>query len=134
MAIAQSLLIPTTVAQQVLSIAILAFVALPSTGVLRWIKRAIAYPLPRLDMLEGQRCQRTTPMAISKTEAKQLLERLIFEDERPQDWVQDVWGLSPMLGDSAAKLFEVFEALLECCSEEELENLLQTWYQNYIQE
>ncbi|MGD1910460.1 MAG: hypothetical protein ACFB2X_06300 [Rivularia sp. (in: cyanobacteria)] len=68
-------------------------------------------------------------MSISKTEAKQLLERIIFEDTDSQDWVQDVWGLSPLLGDSAAKLFEVFEALIECCPETQLENLLQSYYQ-----
>lgn len=68
-------------------------------------------------------------MPISKEEAKQLLERLIFADERPQDWVQDVWGMSPTLGEDAAKLLEVFEALIECCPEEQLENLLQTLYQ-----
>ncbi|MBD1942347.1 hypothetical protein H6F50_08255 [Coleofasciculus sp. FACHB-712] len=72
-------------------------------------------------------------MPTSKTEAKQLLERLIFEAERPQDWVQDVWGLSPTLGESAAKLLEVFEALIECCPEEKLENLLQTLYQDSLQ-
>ncbi|MEW5861635.1 MAG: hypothetical protein AB1861_30365 [Cyanobacteriota bacterium] len=71
-------------------------------------------------------------MPTSKTESKQLLERLIFEDERPKDWVQDVWGLSPTLGDSAAKLLEVFEALIECCPEEKLENLLQTLYQDSL--
>jgi len=37
-------------------------------------------------------------MSISKTEAKQLLERMIFEETHPQDWVQDTWGLSPLLG------------------------------------
>jgi hypothetical protein len=72
-------------------------------------------------------------MSISKTEAKQLLERLIFDDERPNDWVQDVWGLSPILGDSAAKLLEVFEALVECCPQEQLENLLQTFYQQSLE-
>lgn len=71
-------------------------------------------------------------MAISKTEAKQLLERLIFDDERPQDWVQDVWGLSPMLGDSAAKLLEVFEALIDCCPDEQLDNLIQIYYRDRI--
>ncbi|MBE9212362.1 hypothetical protein IQ247_06505 [Plectonema cf. radiosum LEGE 06105] len=71
-------------------------------------------------------------MSISKTEAKQLLERMIFEDTHPQDWVQDVWGLSPLLGDSAAKLFEVFEALIECCPERQLENLLQSYYQEQL--
>lgn len=72
-------------------------------------------------------------MALSKDEIKQLIERLIFEDERPQDWVQDVWGLSPTLGDSAAKLLEVFEALMEYCSEEQLENLLQSYYQDSLE-
>ena len=67
---------------------------------------------------------------ISKTEAKQLLERLVFDDERPQDWVQDVWGLSPTLGESGAKLLEVFEALIECCPDEKLENLIQIYYQD----
>ena len=70
-------------------------------------------------------------MPISKIEAQQLLERLIFEDTRPQEWVQDVWGLSPILGDSAAKLMDVFEALIECCPEEKLENLLQSFYQDH---
>lgn len=72
-------------------------------------------------------------MPISKIEAKQLLERLIFEDTRSQDWVQDVWGLSPTLGETAAKLLDIFEALIECCPEEKLENLLQTFYQDYLQ-
>ncbi|MEP0873022.1 hypothetical protein NDA01_24855 [Trichocoleus desertorum AS-A10] len=65
-------------------------------------------------------------MSISKPEAKQLLEQLIFEDTLPQDWVQDVWGLSPLLGDSAAKLLEAFESLIEYCPEEKLDSLLQT--------
>ncbi|MBD1864009.1 MULTISPECIES: hypothetical protein [Trichocoleus] len=65
-------------------------------------------------------------MPISKPEAKQLLEQLIFEDTLPQDWVQDVWGLSPLLGDSAAKLLEAFESLIEYCPEEKLDSLLQT--------
>jgi hypothetical protein len=72
-------------------------------------------------------------MSISKTEAKQLLERLIFEDVSPQDWTQDVWEMSPTLGDSAAKLVEVFEALIECCPEEKLDNLLQSIYQEQLQ-
>ncbi|MEM7065106.1 MAG: hypothetical protein AAF572_18350 [Cyanobacteria bacterium P01_B01_bin.77] len=65
-------------------------------------------------------------MALSKAESKQLLERMIFEETAPNDWVQDVWGLSPMHGDEAAKLLDVFEALIECCSEEKLENLVQS--------
>ncbi len=65
-------------------------------------------------------------MALSKAESKQLLERMIFEETAPQDWVQDVWGLSPMHGDEAAKLLDVCDALVECCSEEKLENLVQS--------
>ena len=72
-------------------------------------------------------------MSISKLEAKQLLERMIFEDLHPEDWVQDVWGLSPVLGDSAAKLLEAFEILIECCPEEKLENLLESLYQEQIE-
>ena len=71
-------------------------------------------------------------MTISKVEAKQLLERLIFDDLPPQQWVEDVWGITPMLGDSAAKLLEVFEALIECCPEDKLDNLLQTYLQARI--
>ncbi|BAZ09986.1 hypothetical protein NIES4071_18000 [Calothrix sp. NIES-4071] len=63
-------------------------------------------------------------MAISKTEAKKLLERLIFDTDRPQDWIEDIWSLSPTLGEDAAKLVEVFEALIECCPQEKLENLV----------
>ncbi|ACK69364.1 conserved hypothetical protein [Gloeothece citriformis PCC 7424] len=67
-------------------------------------------------------------MSIPKTEAKQLLERLIFESQPPEEWVQDVWGLSALHGDSAAKLLEVFNALIECCPEEHLDNLIQSLY------
>jgi hypothetical protein len=72
-------------------------------------------------------------MSISKAEAKQLLERMIFDDQPPQQWVEDVWGLTPMLGDSAAKLLEVFEALVECCPEDKLDNLLQTYLQEQFE-
>ncbi len=72
-------------------------------------------------------------MSISKAEAKQLLERIIFDDQPPQQWVEDVWGLTPMLGDSAAKLLEVFEALVECCPEDKLDNLLQTYLQEQFE-
>ncbi|MBW4509659.1 MAG: hypothetical protein KME64_24570 [Scytonematopsis contorta HA4267-MV1] len=72
-------------------------------------------------------------MSISKAEAKQLLERMIFDDTQPKEWVEDVWGLSPMLGDSAAKLLEAFEALIECCSDEKLDNLIKIYYQEYLE-
>ncbi len=73
-------------------------------------------------------------MTISRTEAQQLLERLIFDDSNPADWVQDVWGLSPPLGESAAKLLQMFHTLLECCPDEELENILHSIYQDQMQE
>ncbi len=73
-------------------------------------------------------------MPISKDEAQKMLQRIIFDDERPQEWVQDVWGLSPTLGDSAAKLLEAFEALIECSSEEKLENYLISLYQEQLQD
>lgn len=72
-------------------------------------------------------------MSISKAEAKQLLERIIFDKERPQDWVQDVWGMSPTLGENAAKLLEVYDALIECCPEEKLENLVESIYKDYLE-
>jgi hypothetical protein len=72
-------------------------------------------------------------MTISRTEAKQLLERIIFDKERPQDWVQDVWGMSPTLGENAAKLLEVYDAVVECCPEDKLENLVQSLYQDYLE-
>ncbi len=65
-------------------------------------------------------------MAISKTEAKQLLERMIFEQTHPQDWVEDIWTLSAVHGENAAKLLEAFYALIEICPEEELDNFLQS--------
>ncbi|MEA5510490.1 hypothetical protein VB715_12010 [Crocosphaera sp. UHCC 0190] len=71
-------------------------------------------------------------MSISKPEIKQLLERVIFEETYPQDWVEDVWALSAMHGDSGAKLLDVFYALIECCSEEQLENLLHNLYEKQL--
>ncbi|MEC4989402.1 MAG: hypothetical protein SAJ37_11690 [Oscillatoria sp. PMC 1068.18] len=71
-------------------------------------------------------------MSLNKQEAKQLLERLIFDEERPQDWVQDVWGMSPTLGESAAKLWDAFEMLINCCPDEKLENLLESIYQEQL--
>ncbi|NEP07136.1 MAG: hypothetical protein F6K25_15600 [Okeania sp. SIO2G4] len=66
-------------------------------------------------------------MSVSKEEAKQLLERLIFDKERPKDWVQDVWGMSPTLGETAAKLLDVFDVLIRSCPEAELNDVLQTF-------
>ncbi|MBD1916149.1 MULTISPECIES: hypothetical protein [Cyanophyceae] len=72
-------------------------------------------------------------MSISKDEAKQLLERMIFDVTDPQDWVQDVWGLSPLMGDSAAKLLEAFYILIDCCPDEQLDNLLKSLYRDQLE-
>ncbi len=71
-------------------------------------------------------------MSISKQEAKQLLERRIFEEMQPSDWVQDIWDLSGIHGESAARLLDAFEALIECSSPEKLENLVQSLYQDRV--
>lgn len=67
-------------------------------------------------------------MALSKAELQQLLERLIFDEDEPDEWVQDIWGLSPTLGESAVKLLEVFRAVVECCPDERLEAVLHSLY------
>ncbi len=68
-------------------------------------------------------------MPLSHTENKQLLERLIFGEEKPQDWAQDVWDMSPTLGETAAKLSEAFDAVIDCCPTDKLEDLLKAYYQ-----
>jgi hypothetical protein len=73
-------------------------------------------------------------MSLERSELKQLLNRVIFEDSQPEEWVQDVWGLSPILGDSAAKLWDVLELLLEDCPDETIESFLQTLYRRYLEE
>lgn len=72
-------------------------------------------------------------MSISKTETKQLLERMIFDDTAPDDWVQDVWGLSPLMGDSAAQLLDAFYALIDCCPDEQLDNLVKGLYREQLE-
>lgn len=73
-------------------------------------------------------------MSLSKAEAKQLLERMVFAGDRPDDWTQDVWGLSPTLGETAARLVDAFQAVVECCPEETLENLVQGLYRDYLED
>jgi hypothetical protein len=73
-------------------------------------------------------------MGLERSELKQLLNRVIFDEGEAEDWIQDVWGLSPMLGDSAAKLWDVLEMLLEDCSDEVLEGFLQAIYQRYLEQ
>lgn len=67
-------------------------------------------------------------MTLSENESKQLLERLVFSDSTAEEWVQDVWALSPTLGETAARLMDVFNELVESASPEKLENLLQGFY------
>ncbi|NER78345.1 MAG: hypothetical protein F6K42_01970 [Leptolyngbya sp. SIO1D8] len=71
-------------------------------------------------------------MSLSQNETKQLLERLIFSDSNPEEWIQDVWGLSPTLGETAARLVDAFNGVLDCAQEEKLENLLQSFYQEQL--
>jgi len=59
-------------------------------------------------------------MTVSSKTAKKLLYDFMFERENAQQWVEDVWGLSPFLGQGAANAAEVIGALLETCSERQL--------------
>ncbi|MBD0337367.1 MAG: hypothetical protein ICV62_17915 [Cyanobacteria bacterium Co-bin13] len=72
-------------------------------------------------------------MSVSKDEAKRLLERMIFDDIQPRDWVDDVWGLSPTLGDGAAKLLDAFDILIECCPDDKLDNLVKSLYREQLE-
>ncbi|MEM8637869.1 MAG: hypothetical protein AAGG51_03490 [Cyanobacteria bacterium P01_G01_bin.54] len=67
-------------------------------------------------------------MALSDAELKQLLDRLVFDQTDPKDWVQDVWDLNPLLGENAARLYEVYRALLDCCPPEQLTLLWERLY------
>lgn len=72
-------------------------------------------------------------MSVTKAEAKQLLERIIFDTTAPKDWVDDVWGLSPIMGDSAAKLLDAFYTLIDCCPDEQLDNLVKGLYRDQLE-
>lgn len=74
------------------------------------------------------------PMSLSQAETKQLLERLVFGESSAEDWVQDVWALSPTLGETAARLVDVLNGLMESSHPETLENLLQSFYQEQMDE
>ncbi|WP_204139913.1 hypothetical protein [Halomicronema sp. CCY15110] len=73
-------------------------------------------------------------MPLSSDETKQLLERLVFVDGTAEDWVQDVWALSPTLGETAARLVDILDSLLDCTPEERLEALLQSLYREQLEE
>lgn len=63
-------------------------------------------------------------MSVSKKTAKKLLYDFMFESENAQEWVEDVWGLTPFLGQSAANAAEVLGALLDTCSERQLNEVV----------
>ncbi|MEM6521645.1 MAG: hypothetical protein AAF722_20205 [Cyanobacteria bacterium P01_C01_bin.70] len=73
-------------------------------------------------------------MSLSPEENRQLLERLVFTDGTAEDWVQDVWALSPTLGETAARLVDVMQGLMDCTPDEKLEALLQSFYQEHFPE
>ena len=59
-------------------------------------------------------------MTVSRKTAKRLLYDFMFESEDAQQWIDDIWGLSPFLGQGAANAAEVIGALLDACSERQL--------------
>lgn len=63
-------------------------------------------------------------MTVSRKTAKKLLYDFMFESEDAQQWVDDVWGLSPFLGQGAANAAEVLGALLDTCSERQLNEVV----------
>lgn len=73
-------------------------------------------------------------MALSNEDTRQLLNRLVFDDGSPEDWVQDVWALSPTLGETAARLVDAFEAVTDCASPEKLENFVQGIYKAQLED
>lgn len=73
-------------------------------------------------------------MPLSADETKQLLERLVFTDGSAEDWVQDIWALSPTLGETAARLVDVLHGLMDCTPDDKLETLLQSFYREQFDE
>ncbi|MGD1896531.1 MAG: hypothetical protein ACFB16_06190 [Phormidesmis sp.] len=67
-------------------------------------------------------------MTVSSKTAKKLIYDFMFESESAKEWVEDVWGLSPFLGQSAANAAEVLGALLETCSERQLNAVVASLY------
>ncbi|MEO1093654.1 MAG: hypothetical protein AAFX01_01975 [Cyanobacteria bacterium J06638_28] len=73
-------------------------------------------------------------MSLSQDESKQLLARLVFDESSAEEWVQDVWALSPTLGETAARLVDAFDGLIDCAHQEKLENLLHGFYQEQLKD
>lgn len=67
-------------------------------------------------------------MTVSSKTARKLLYDFMFESEGAQDWVEDVWSLSPFLGQGAANAAEVLGALIETCSERQLNTVVASLY------
>lgn len=68
-------------------------------------------------------------MTVSRKTAKKLLYDFMFESENAKDWVEDVWGISPFLGQSAAHAAEVLGVLIDTCSERQLNEVLSSLYE-----
>ena len=68
-------------------------------------------------------------MTVSRKTAKKLIYEFLFESEDGRQWVEDVWGLSPFLGQGAANAAEVIGVLLETCSERQLNDVLVSLYE-----
>lgn len=67
-------------------------------------------------------------MTVSQKTAKKLLYDFMFESEDAKEWIDDVWGLSPFLGQGAANAAEVLGAFIETCSERQLNAILASLY------
>jgi hypothetical protein len=67
-------------------------------------------------------------MTVNRTVARQLLYDFMFESNDAQNWVEDVWGLSPFLGQSCANAAEVLGALIATCSDQQLNAVLASLY------
>ena len=52
----------------------------------------------------------------------------MFESDSAQTWVEDVWGLSPLLGQESANAAEVLGALIDTCSERQLNAVVASLY------
>ncbi|MGB3573455.1 MAG: hypothetical protein WA783_12305 [Phormidesmis sp.] len=72
-------------------------------------------------------------MTVSRKTAKKLLYDFMFESEGAQEWVEDVWGLSPFLGQSAANAAEVLGILIETCSERQLNAIVASLYEAHAE-
>lgn len=67
-------------------------------------------------------------MTVSRKTAKKLIYDFMFESESAQEWVTDVWSLSPFLGQGAANAAEVLGVLIETCSDRQLNALVESLY------